>query len=95
MHFVSKMLTARRELQVQRVSELELLASQVWMEQLCWRRRLGPWATVAVSNLVLGHRLWRANLGDHAHNETLLLDAVRFNGVRILENLAYSRSQRL
>jgi hypothetical protein len=31
-----------------------------------------------------------ANLGDHAHNEALLLDAVRLYCVCILKNLAYS-----
>lgn len=40
-------------------------------------------------------RLWRANLGDHAHDEALLLDAVRFDCVRILEDLACSQDQRL
>lgn len=31
---------------------------------------------------------WRAYLGDHTHNETLLLDVVRFYRLVILEDFA-------
>lgn len=38
---------------------------------------------------------WRADLGDHADNEALLLNAVRLDGVGILKDLACSRDQHL
>ena len=35
-----------------------------------------------------------ADLGHHAHDETLFLDAVRLNGVLILQDLAFGRISR-
>tara|TARA_R110002003_G_scaffold214_3_gene16045 strand:+ start:2147 stop:2560 length:414 start_codon:yes stop_codon:yes gene_type:complete len=80
-----------------RTRVLELLArqasalplGQVWRARLYLTRRLRALAVVAVSEHS-GKSERNPDLGDHADDEALLLDAVRLYRIRILENLACS-----
>jgi hypothetical protein len=55
----------------------------LWLRQMAWAARLlASLATEATEASGC------ADLGDHAHDEAFLLDAVRLDCVRILKNLA-------
>ena len=74
--------------EVQQAEQASRRVAQESQEERAWEQGR-PWAVADCQLLITGHKRRRAYLRDHAHYETLFLNLVGFDGVRIGENLAW------